>query len=53
MMLEVVRAGREKINCFSSVLPLSGVGACIGLQEEKLINRLEVIFYQQELDSSN
>lgn len=27
-------------------------GAYIGLQEEKLINRLEVIFCQQELDSS-
>lgn len=27
--------------------------ACTGLQEEKLINRLEVILYQQELDNSS
>lgn len=27
--------------------------ACVGPQEEKLINRLEVIFHQQELDSSS
>lgn len=48
---------REKRNCFLSVFSLSGVNrggeACIGPQEEKLINRLEVIFYQQELDRSS
>ena len=36
--------GKEKRNCFFSVLSLSEGVADTGLQEEELINRLEVIF---------
>lgn len=36
--------GERKKNCFFSVLTLSEGVVSIGLQEEKLTNRLEVIF---------
>lgn len=53
MMLEGEEVGGREKKLFFSVLSLSGGRTCIALQEGKLINRLGVIFYQQELDSSS
>lgn len=43
----------RKLFSFCAFIQRRGKKACIGPQEEKLISRLEVIFYQQELNSSS